>query len=310
MNKTARDLLKAAALKEGILNDPHTAHLLISKNEIAGAKELPGLEVKADGAGRQVNVNIILREGTVIKNPVHLCFGVMDEEGEQKIVLNVKMEKYSSMSVLAHCAFPFAEDVRHIMDAKIDIDDHASYEYFERHIHSVTGGVKVYPTASVKLGENSKFRAEFELLKGRVGLIDINYETFCGERSSMEMTVRIDGKGDDTVKIKEVGRLKGRESAGVLKSRVALRDKATAEVYNEITAEAPYARGHVDCKEIVQDESAAGAFPVVKVMHPKARVTHEAAIGSVDSKQLVTLMSRGLSEEEAVELIIKGLLRK
>ncbi|HPB48623.1 MAG TPA: SufD family Fe-S cluster assembly protein, partial [Exilispira sp.] len=42
---------------------------------------------------------------------------------------------------------------------------------------------------------------------------------------------------------------------------------------------------------------------------PKAQVTHEAAIGSVDSKQLETLMSRGLSEDEAVDLIVSGLLK-
>ena len=48
--------------------------------------------------------------------------------------------------------------------------------------------------------------------------------------------------------------------------------------------------------------------PVVDVQHPKAHVTHEAAIGSVDTKQLETLMSRGLTEDEAVELIIQGLL--
>jgi Fe-S cluster assembly scaffold protein SufB len=46
----------------------------------------------------------------------------------------------------------------------------------------------------------------------------------------------------------------------------------------------------------------------VQVDHPQAHVTHEAAIGSVDSKQLQTLMSRGLSEEDATEMIIDGLL--
>jgi hypothetical protein len=64
----------------------------------------------------------------------------------------------------------------------------------------------------------------------------------------------------------------------------------------------------VDCKEIVQNEGSARAVPIVDVKHPKAHVTHEASIGSVDSKQLQTLMSRGLSEDEAVELIIQGLL--
>jgi Fe-S cluster assembly scaffold protein SufB len=52
----------------------------------------------------------------------------------------------------------------------------------------------------------------------------------------------------------------------------------------------------------------ARAIPVVEVRHPKAHVTHEAAIGSVDSKQLQTLMSRGLSEDAAVDLIVQGLL--
>jgi len=58
----------------------------------------------------------------------------------------------------------------------------------------------------------------------------------------------------------------------------------------------------------VQDNAIAKAVPIVEVKHPKAHVTHEAAIGSVDSKQLETLMSRGLTENEAVEFIIQGLL--
>jgi Fe-S cluster assembly scaffold protein SufB len=48
----------------------------------------------------------------------------------------------------------------------------------------------------------------------------------------------------------------------------------------------------------------------VEVLHPKAHVTHEAAIGSVDNKQLETLMSRGLSEDDAVDVIINGLLSR
>ena len=102
--------------------------------------------------------------------------------------------------------------------------------------------------------------------------------------------------------------LNGHHSRAVLKTSIALRDDARAEVYNELTANAPHARGHVDCKEIVQGNAVARAVPVVQVNHPSAHVTHEAAIGSVDSKQLETLMSRGLTEDDATELIIEGLL--
>lgn len=68
--------------------------------------------------------------------------------------------------------------------------------------------------------------------------------------------------------------------------------------------------GHVDCKEIVQGDAVATAIPIVEVRHPKAPVTHEAAIGNVNSKQLETLMSRGPHEDQAVDLIIRGLLRR
>lgn len=47
----------------------------------------------------------------------------------------------------------------------------------------------------------------------------------------------------------------------------------------------------------------------MKVFHPLARVTHEAAIGRLDQKELETLMPRGLSPQEAVEMIVSGLLR-
>jgi Fe-S cluster assembly scaffold protein SufB len=90
----------------------------------------------------------------------------------------------------------------------------------------------------------------------------------------------------------------------------ALSDTARAEIYNTMTASAPRARGHVDCKEIVVGKAFAKAVPVVEVNHPLAHITHEAAIGSVDSKQLQTLLTRGLSEEEATDIIIEGLLSK
>jgi Fe-S cluster assembly scaffold protein SufB len=39
-----------------------------------------------------------------------------------------------------------------------------------------------------------------------------------------------------------------------------------------------------------------------------AKLTHEASIGRINDAQLMQLMAKGLTEEEATELIIKGLL--
>jgi len=306
--KILNSLAEYTGSKEDIINDPDIAHLFIHHNKVIGAHLVAGLEVEPEEVKDGVHIRIQLKQGTVIKKPVHLCFGMFPEKGIQKILMDVDIQKNSKISILAHCVFPNAVDITHIMDAKIKIEEAAEYQYFERHVHGEKNGAKVYPKAVIELGKSCRFKTEFELLQGRVGLIEINLEAFCEEKSIMEMIARINGIKDDIIKIKETGYLNGDYSRGALTTRVALRNSTKAEVYNKLTASGAYARGHVDCKEIVQDEGIASAIPIVEVNHPKAHVTHEAAIGSVDSKQLATLMSRGLSEDKAVELIIKGLL--
>ena len=302
------DLIKLANIHSA-MQDSNTARLVINKDRIIDTNVVPGLIVDAKEIKDGVDINITLREDTIVENPVHLCFGVTHKKAIQKIIMNISIGQNSRISVFAHCVFPNAVDVRHIMDAKIKVGKGAKYSYLEKHIHSEEGGITVIPKARITLEEDARLKTEFELTRGRVGIINIDYETTCGRESVMEMTARISGKGNDVIKIKEAGNLVGEGARGVLTSRIALRQNARAEVYNKLVATADYARGHVDCKEIIQDNAVASAIPIVEVRNPKAHITHEASIGSVDSKQLQTLMSRGLSENEAVELIIAGLLK-
>jgi Fe-S cluster assembly scaffold protein SufB len=287
---------------------PEAAKVVIHGNRVVGTHLVPGLVVEAEERVDGVTAHVVVQDGVRLEHPVHMCFGVLPERGEQRIVLRVRMEPSSAASLLAHCTFPNAVDVIHTMEAEIDVADGASYSYFERHIHGPDGGVLVVPKARVRVGDDARFKTEFELIRGRVGKIDIDYETTVGARSVLEMVARISGRGTDEIRINEQGSLAGEYARGVLTSYIAVRDQARAEVHNTLVATAPFARGHVDCKEIVKDQATAAAVPVVHVRHAKAHVTHEASIGSVDTRQLETLMSRGLSEDAAAELIIQGLL--
>jgi Fe-S cluster assembly scaffold protein SufB len=284
------------------------ARVVIHENKVIGTHLVPGLEVDARERPDGVEAVVTVTGGTHIEAPVHMCFGILPERGLQRIVLRITMQARSRASLLAHCTFPNAVDITHAMDAEILVEDGAEYSYLERHVHGPEGGVLVIPKARVRVGEDARFRTEFELVRGRVGKIDVDYAAEVGPRGVLEMKARISGRGSDEITISETGRLVGERARGVLTSYIAVREQARAEVRNTLVATAPFARGHVDCKEIVQDQAVATAVPVVDVRHAKAHVTHEASIGSVDAKQLETLMSRGLSEDEAVELIIQGLL--
>jgi len=304
---SSADLVDVARIHEAV-GDPDTAHLVIGLNEVLSSRTVPGLDVDVGKVADGVELRLALADGTAVARPVHLCFGLLQAEGVQKINIDFDVGDDATIPVVAHCIFPNATDVRHLMDATIRVGAGADYSYRERHIHSPEGGVLVVPKARIRLAEGARFRTDFELIEGRVGSLDIDYETTCAARSVMEMTAKVSGKGDDAIKISETGHLNGEGARGALTTRVAVRDRAAAEVYNKLTASAAGARGHVDCKEIISGAATCSAVPVVEVNHPKAHVTHEAALGSVDAKQLETLMARGLSEDEASDLIVAGLL--
>ncbi len=293
---------------DDIFKQPDIAHIFIHHHKVVQSHLLPGLKVDVKEFEDHIEVNTVIEKDTKIEKPVHMCFGMIPENGIQKMVINTDIRENASVSFLAHCAFPNAVDVQHIMDGTIKVGKNARFRYFEKHVHGSHGGVKVYPHAKIHLLEKAHFYSEFELIKGRAGLIDINYEATCETDSVLEMVTRISGKGEDLINIKEIGYLVGERSRGFLSSRVAATGNTRAEVYNKLTASAAYARGHVDCTEIIKDNGVVSAIPVVEVNHPKAHITHEAALGSVDSKQLQTLMARGLNEDKATDLIIQGLL--
>ncbi len=287
---------------------PEAAKLVVHENQVLASHEVPGLEMRASSQPGGLDAQLVVREDVRLENPVHLCFGMMPEKGTQHIELDVQMEPGARASFLAHCTFPNAVDVTHSMRANIVVGARAVYEYSETHVHGPGGGVVVVPKARVMVERGGRFRTEFVLTQGRVGRIDIDYETVVMDDGVLEMLAKIFGRGSDEISIDERGILEGARSRGVLESYVALRDRARGVIRSSLIAKGPYARGHVDCKEIVQDEATASAVPIVDVQHAKAHVTHEAAIGSVDSSQLETLMSRGLTEDDAIDLIIAGML--
>jgi Fe-S cluster assembly scaffold protein SufB len=293
----------------GILADAKTAHLTVSSRSILSSRTVEGLEVDARETWKGVSVRVILREGVKLLNPVHLCFGVLHKKGSQEIRMDVKLERNSAATFIAHCIFPRAEKVVHRMDATVEVGEGAEMRYSETHYHGISGGIDVVPRLSVRIARNGRYCTDFSLVNGRVGRLSIDYEISAGPGAVAELTARVFGHADDEVKIREKVVLDGENARGLIKARVAVEDDATAEITGITEGNAAGCRGHVDCMEIVKDRAVAKALPLVQVNNPLAKVTHEAAIGSVDKRQMETLMAHGLSPEEAVDVIVKGILR-
>ncbi|MDI7274708.1 MAG: SufD family Fe-S cluster assembly protein [Anaerolineae bacterium] len=290
------------------LKSPTVGSLVISGNQVLGLNAIPGLDVGAESVPDGVRVSVRVEPAVSIDMPVHLCFGVVPEEGVQGILVDYEIGAGASVEFLAHCTFPNALRVQHIMQGTVHVGQGATMRYSEVHYHGESGGIEVLPTLQIRVDEGGRYFSSFSQTKGRAGRIDLDYAVDVGPEGLAELTANASGYGEDQITVRETIRLNGDGARGLARSRVAVRDRARSEVFATTEGNAPFARGHVDCVEIVRGQALANAVPVVRVTDDRAQVTHEAAIGTVGKKELETVMARGVDEEEAVDIIVRGML--
>ena len=114
-------LLDSIRMEEHSCDFDGAAHLEIHHNQVLGAHLVPGLTVEPLPFENGVEVKMIVHKGVKIEKPVRICFGMLPESGIQKIIMKTFIEEDSSVSVLAHCTFPNAVDVQHLMEGQIAV---------------------------------------------------------------------------------------------------------------------------------------------------------------------------------------------
>lgn len=292
-----------------VFQDDSGAFLLVNKDKVVGINQIDGVEIKTEEIDNGVRAQIIIKKGRKLNKPLHLCFGITHQEGLQQIESEFILEEGAEAEVKAHCSFPRAQRVVHEMDSIIKLGPNSSLKYEEVHYHGSDAGIEVIPKARAILEEGSYFYTEFKLIKGRVGRLDIDFQVELADNAVTEMISKVYGKKNDRIRIKETLNLNGKSSRGLAKTRVFASDNTTSEVIAEAYGNAPYVKGHVDCVEAVKGEAEVSAIPIIKVNNDLAELSHEASIGRINQKQLETLLARGLSEDEATDLIVNGMLK-
>ncbi len=59
---------------------------------------------------------------------------------------------------------------------------------------------------------------------------------------------------------------------------------------------------------LIDDKSASNTYPFMKIENDKVEISHEATVGKIGDEEIFYLMSRGLSEEDAVKTIVAGFI--
>jgi len=105
----------------------------------------------------------------------------------------------------------------------------------------------------------------------------------------------------------------GRDTSSTIVSKgiSAGRGKQTYRGSVKILKGAAGARNYTQCDSLLMgDTCTADTVPYIEVRNGSAKVEHEASTSKVDEDQLFYLMQRGLSQEDAIQLIVNGFCKE
>jgi Fe-S cluster assembly protein SufB len=77
----------------------------------------------------------------------------------------------------------------------------------------------------------------------------------------------------------------------------------------KVAKNAHHCKANVECDALMMDpESKSDTIPYMEIKNSTADIAHEATVGKIGAEQLFYLMSRGLTEEQAMQMVVSGFI--
>ena len=305
MDQIQKKLLKEVAELDAL---PVGAYNIRSNGVSAARNTTADIDIvtKTDKQG----IDIIIRPGTRNQS-VHIPV-IISESGLKEMVYNdFYVGEDCDVTIVAGCGISNCggEDSRHDGIHAFHVGKGSRVRYIEKHYGEGTGRGKrlMNPTTEADLEDG----AVMEMETSQIGGIDDTWRiTRARLKGNASLTIhdKILTEGDQRAKAEMTVEMNGDGSRCDLISRGVARGSSFQEVMIGIDGNAACS-GHAECDSIIMDQGVIVATPRLKATCVDAALIHEAAIGKIAGEQLMKLMTMGLDEKEAEEMIIRGFLQ-
>ncbi len=247
-----------------------------------------------------------VKSGYHIKNPLQTCMLLDKDKSIQNLHNIIIVEDNASLEMLTGCSTAHhADDALHVGVSEIYLGDNSNLTFSMIHSWGKQTGVR--PRTSCMVGKNSNYTNNYVILNPVGSLQSFPVSTLGDNSSATYNTMCIAHESSD-IDTGGMVNLNGRKSKAEIMSRsISTGGKMCAR--GRMVGNAPEAKGHLECRSIIlKDGGTTLAIPELEAHIADVEMTHEAAVGKVAREQIEYLMSRGLSEDEAVSMIVKGFL--
>jgi len=296
--------------KVGVNIEPQELAFFVDKNEILHKKPIEGIKSEVIPTEFGIKMKTVIEPGVKINYPVTLCFGNLNHGGEhineQELIIGDGAEvKIYTFALIGPKQKLHRKDL-----VTVRIGKGAKVELYDIHYHDRTADINFYAELNAYLEEGAYFYNLLKVTDQKSGNFKTKFYGEVGPRAVAVVEAKMKATEGDDVVVEDIIKLVGEEARGLSKSRIIALDGAKAEFIGEAYGEAPNSRCHIDCAEVVKGENVIlKNIPVLVSTNETAKLTHEASIGKIDKKQLETLMAKGLTEDEATEVVVQGMLR-
>jgi len=237
--------------------------------------------------------------------PLLTCVSIASERIHQDLQNLLIIERNLNINLNGTCSSQKRNlNCEHKAQGKIILRENSYLKY--NHIHSWGQRDIVEPDYEFLLEKNSKLDYFYKTLFTPKQL-KINTKFYLSKNSSANTKIVTDCIQTET-EIKDTLILKEKGASGQVQLRLVGRKNSKILAYSQILAEAK-SKGHLDCQGLIVDkDSIISLDPKLICKDKSAQLTHEASIGRISEEELNYLRMRGLSEQEAINLIINGFL--
>lgn len=305
MDKIDSSLLESIADLHEI---PAGAYNIRKNGEGLSRRSTANIEIvtKTDKPG----IDIIIAPNTKNES-VHIPV-IITETGVNDLVYNdFYVGENADVVIVAGCGIHNSGDEKSQHDGvhTFHIGKNAHIRYVEKHYGEGDGkGERILnPVTYVEQDENSVCEMEMVQIRGVDSTVrDTKAHLAAGAK--LIITERLMTHGNQHARSDMEVSLDGEDASSQIISRSVAKDNSK-QIFHPNAIGNAKCRAHVTCDSIIMDEATVSSIPAITANSADAQIIHEAAIGRINNDQLVKLMTFGMSESEAEEIIIQGFLK-
>ena len=245
------------------------------------------------------------QQGVKTEKPLQTCLHIAKEGYAQRVHNLIIVEEDSELHIIAGCSTSsHLQSGLHIGLSEFFVKKGATLKYTM--IHEWGEKITVRPKTAVHVEEGGVFISNYISLKP-VGSLVTNPVTYLEKDATARFnSILVAGKGSymDVGSVVEL-RAPGARAEIISRAIVA---GGTIISRGHLKSMVPGVKGHLECKGLILKDGLLHAIPELSGFTPGVELSHEAAVGKIDNREIEYLMARGLDEGEAISTIVRGFL--